>query len=341
MDIWVDIINPSHALFFNSLLDDFNSDNFLTTVRDRAETSGLVKSLGMKGIVIGRDYREGFNKSLNMIWRTFLLCYKVRAFDYALSFENGMSVAVSKFRGKKSILLCDNDLKFFQKGNYLQDLENKIKAMAECIIVPNGCYTNFKKYIKDKEKIISYNGFKEDIYIANFDPDPDFKDKIPFRSFVVLRPESLGSFYVDEKQSLVPNLLKLFNRENINVIYLPREKEDFDYSKEFDVYIPKKPLNGLDLCYYADAVLTGSGTMAREAACLGKPSISFFPGKNLLSVDKKLVEEKKMFHSRDAQKIVDFVLSRKGNIESTLDFSRSKNVKKEVVKIINYIIHEN
>ena len=49
MDIWVDIINPSHALFFNSLLDDFNSDNFFITVRDRAETLGLVKSFGMKG----------------------------------------------------------------------------------------------------------------------------------------------------------------------------------------------------------------------------------------------------------------------------------------------------
>jgi len=341
MDIWVDIINPSHALFFNSLLDDFNSDNFFITVRDRAETFGLVKSFGMKGIVIGRDYRDGFNKSLNMIWRTFLLYSKVRAFDYALSFENGMSVAVSKFRGKKSILLCDNDLKFFQKGNFIQDLETKIKSMAEYIIVPKTCYETFKKYVKDKEKIIPYNGFKEDIYIANFDPDPNFKDKIPFKSFVVLRPEALGSFYVDEKQSLVPNLLKLFNRENINVIYLPREKEDFDYAKEFDVYIPINPLNGLDLCYYADVVLTGSGTMAREAACLGKPSVSFFPGKKLLSVDKKLVEEKKMFHSRDPEEITDYVLSNKAKSSGSLDLKRSKNVKKEVKKIIHGIIHEN
>jgi len=340
MDIWVDIINPSHALFFNSLLDDFISDNFFITVRDRAETFDLVKSFGMKSIVIGRDYRAGFNKSLNMIWRTFQLYSRVRNFDHALSFENGMSVAVSKLRRRKSILLCDNDLKFFQGKNSFQYMETKIKSMADFIIVPKPCYNTFNDHIKKKGRVILYNGFKEDIYIANFDPDPDFKDKIPFNNFVVLRPEALGSFYVIEKHSLVPDLLKLFDRENINVIYLPREKEDFDYAKDFDVHIPRNPLNGLDLCYYADVVLTGSGTMAREAACLGKPSVSFFPGKKLLSVDRKLIKEKQMFHSRDPEEITNYVLSKKRNNTESLDLQRSKNVKKEVVKIIDRIVHE-
>jgi len=39
MDIWIDIINPSQALFFNSLLKDFHSVNFYITLRDRAETN--------------------------------------------------------------------------------------------------------------------------------------------------------------------------------------------------------------------------------------------------------------------------------------------------------------
>ena len=103
MNVWVDIINPSHALFFNSLLKDFQSDNFFITVRDRAETFGLVKSFGMNGAVIGKDYRNEFKKSFNSIWRTFQLYSFVNSFDYALSFENGMSVTVSKLRRKKSI----------------------------------------------------------------------------------------------------------------------------------------------------------------------------------------------------------------------------------------------
>jgi len=68
-------------------------------------------------------------------------------------------------------------------------------------------------------------------------------------------------------------------------------------------------MNGLDLCYYASAVLTGSGTFAREAACMGNKSVSFFPGNSLLSVDRKLVDEGKILHSRDPHEIVDYVLS--------------------------------
>ena len=341
MNIWVDIINPSHALFFNSLLGDFNSENIFITIRDRAETYGLVKSSGMGGIVVGRDYRGAFKKSFNTIWRTFRLFSIVEDFDYGLSFENGMSVAVSKLKRKKSILLCDNDLKIFQSKTSFQDFETKIKSMAEFIIIPKACYKPFKDYVKDEGRVISYDGFKEDVYIANFDPDPEFKGKLPFDDFVVLRPESLGSFYVDEKQSLVPDLLKLFEREKVNVVYLPREKEDLDYVKEFDVYIPRNPLYGLDLCYYADAILTGSGTMAREAACLGRPSVSFFPGNKLLSVDKKLIEENKMLHSRDTEEIVNYVLSEKIRKNKSLNLQRSKNVRKEILKIIYRIVNEN
>ena len=97
-------------------------------------------------------------------------------------------------------------------------------------------------------------------------------------------------------------------------------------------------MNGLDLCYYSDAVLTGSGTMAREAACMGKPAVSFFPNKEFLSVDEQLINEGKMIHSRKAQDIGEYVLSQKEKKVKT-DFTRSKKVKKEVVGIIRNILN--
>ena len=64
-----------------------------------------------------------------------------------------------------------------------------------------------------------------------------------------------------------------------------------------NIFIPVKPMNGLDLCYHAEAVLTGSGTLAREAACLGVPAVSFYPS-SLLAVDKSLIDKGWVFHSR-------------------------------------------
>jgi predicted glycosyltransferase len=314
------------------------SEKFIVTIRDRAETIGLVKSFGIQGEVVGKYYRDNIKKSLFMINRTIKLNSKINKFDVALSFENGMSVALSKFRKKKSILFCDNDLKFIKKESFIQNLETKIKTFADIIITPAASQENFEKKIK-KGNIISYNGYKEDVYLADFKPDSNFMEKIPYDNFVALRPEALESFYVKEKKSIVPDLLHSFEKENINVVYLPREKEDADYAKGFDVYIPDETLNGLDLVYYSDAVLTGSGTMAREAACMDKTAVSFFPGENLLAVDSQLVSDRKMFHSRDVNDIIEFVIS-KNRRENISNFQRSKIVKKEVIKLIKKYLDE-
>jgi len=336
--LWIDIINPSHALFFNALLSELDDYKINITIRDRAETVDLVESFGIKGKIIGTDYRDPLKKSVNMIFRTLDLAMRTPNFDAALSFENGMNVLVSKIRRKTSILYCDNDLKFFQKNGFFQNSETKIKTLASYTIVPEACYENFKRVISE-DKLIRFNGYKEDIYIADHEPDSKFLDKLPFNEFVVIRPEALGSFYVKEMQSIVPELLRLFTREGVNVVYLPREVEDVKYAKGFDVFIPEKALNGLDLCHYADAFLTGSGTMAREAACMGVTAVSFFPSKTLLSVDQQLVDEGKIFHSRNVEAIIDHVLFQH-KTNKNRDLERCREVKRNVVRTTKQILQE-
>ena len=73
MTIWVDIINPSHALFFNSLMNEFDSDGTIYSVRDRGETVDLVNLFDLKGVIVGRDFRGKTRKTLNMIYRTLNL----------------------------------------------------------------------------------------------------------------------------------------------------------------------------------------------------------------------------------------------------------------------------
>jgi len=333
--IWIDIINPSHALFFNSLIPELSSHELNITIRDRAETVQLCKSFGINGRVIGTDYVDPFKKSAYMVYRTLKLAESVSKFDLSVSFENGMCVFGSKLRRKPSILFCDNDLKFSQKKSFVQDLESNIKSLASYVVIPQVCKENFST-IFDDNRLITYDGCKEDIYIADYVPDPYFMDKIPFDNFVLLRPEALASFYVKENQTIVPDILKRFEKENINVIYLPREKEDLKYAEGCNFYTPNTPLNGLDLCYYADAVLTGSGTLAREAACIGTTSVSFFPSSKLLSVDQYFVDQGKILHSRDVDEIVEQVVNRSKN-SKLRDIRRRGTVKKEVVTSIRDI----
>lgn len=334
--IWIDIINPSHALFFNSLIPELSSHKVDVTIRDRAETVKLCKSFGINGRVIGTDYVDPLKKSAYMVYRTLKLASSVPKFDISISFENGMSVFGSKIRGNPSILFCDNDLKFSQKKSFVQDLESDIKSLASYVFIPQVCRDNFRTMFDD-DRLITYDGCKEDIYIADYVPDPNFLDKIPFKNFVVLRPEALASFYVKENKSIVPEILKRFEKENINVIYLPREKEDIKYAEGCKYYTPENPLNGLDLCYYADAVLTGSGTLAREAACMGTTSISFFPSSKLLSVDQQFVDQGRVLHSRNVDEIVDYMFKKSTNLKDR-NLNHCKSVKMDTIKRLNSLL---
>jgi len=339
MKIWIDIINPSDVLFFNSVIPEFQYDNIIITLRERSETVGLANCLGISGEVVGHDSEGEFRKALSMLKRNIKLLM-VQSFDIGMSFENGMAVSIAKLRKCPSFLFCDNDLKFVQKTKSLQDLETKIKLMADYIVVPQVCKNIFKKQLKNPDKIISYDGYKEDIYIADYKPNANFKEKIPYDNFIVVRPEALGSFYVKEKKSIVPEILKRLESEGINILFLPRENSDRKLAHKHNIYIPNEPLNGLDLSYYADVVLTGSGTMAREAACMGTPSVSFFPSDKLLTVDANLVEQKRMLHSRNIEEISSYVLKEYGKKSCMPRFSldRSKEVKKEMINKIRGIM---
>ncbi|HNQ43145.1 MAG TPA: DUF354 domain-containing protein, partial [Candidatus Cloacimonadota bacterium] len=144
--------------------------------------------------------------------------------------------------------------------------------------------------------------------------------------------------YINNKSArpITPKLLQELSRAGYNILYLPRYSVDKAYADGVkNVYIPDKPLNGLDACYYSDAVLTGAGTFAREAACLGVPSFSFFAGKSLLAVDKSMIKDGRMFFSRDVSELM---AKLKTSARTDVDLSRSKAVQAEVISKLKEVI---
>jgi len=335
--IWIDLLNPSHPLFFSPLIRKFEGKYDIDiTMRKRAETIGLAKKLGIEGRVIGEDHWNPARKVLSIISRTMELNRKIDKFDISISFENPMSVALSKYRRSRSILLLDNDLKYKIKSNLFQDAESRVKMMATWIIIPEVCENSLKGIVKEN-KLITYDGYKEDIYIADYRPDPGFLGELPFDDYLVIRPEAMASFYVNNKESLTEQLIKRFVEKERNIVYLPRDKNDYRCESGNNIFIPDKPMNGLDLIYHSKGVLTGSGTMAREAAIMGKPSCSFFPNDSLLSVDQNLISKGKMIHSRVIEEIVSYFDETENETEN-VDLGRSKRVSERLFRIIEDLI---
>ena len=70
---------------------------------------------------------------------------------------------------------------------------------------------------------------------------------------------------------------------------------------------------------------------------MGVPAVSFFPGDKLLSVDKALISEKALYHSRDADKIVGYLKTAK---RREFDAERSGRVQTQVFGIIDSMLEK-
>jgi predicted glycosyltransferase len=313
---------------------------FRTTVRDKTETVDLAADVGFEYEIVGQDFDNPLLRKIGIPLRTGQLALSAPAADVSLSSRNAMCILASKARGIPSIHFTDNDITAHVDGLTYEKLYNRLEAMATHNVVPAAFETDeLIKRGSDPDSVHTYDGYKEDIYIANFEPDPAFAEQFPFEEYIVIRPEALDAAYVDAERSLVPDLLEGAAERDLSVVYLPRGRGDKAHADPYDedqVYVPDGALNGLQLAWHARCMLTGSGTMAREAACMEKPAVSFFPN-TLLSVDQEMEADGRIFHSRDPGAILDYVDSLTEQDVSP-DRDRSRAVRQEVVDLTTQII---
>jgi predicted glycosyltransferase len=339
--VWIDLASPSHPVFFKAIADGLDLPT-VVTAREKTETVPLAREAGFEFTVRGRDFDGEWLRTLGVPLRTLQLAARTPDADVSLSQRNAMCVLASKAHDVPSIHFTDNDITYFQDTPLAEVGFNYFRAMATAHVVPEAFQlAELTDYGASRDSIFTYDGFKEEVCVADFEPDPDFTDRLPFEEYVVLRPEAIGAAYVDlaPENSLVPQFLDRAVAAGLNVVYLPRRPDDRAHAAPYPadrVFVPGSPLPGLQLAWHADCTLTGSGTMGREAAAMRKPAVSFFPH-TMLSVDQQLVEEGRIVHSRDPDAIVDYLtgLSRSA-VEPDLD--RAKRVRDEVVEITGSVI---
>jgi uncharacterized protein len=341
--VWIDLASPSHPFFFDALVDALTGIDTRTTVRRKTETAALSADLGFDHRVIGRDFDDPLLRKVGIPLRAAELALRMPDCRVSLSSRNAMCILASKARGVPSIHFTDNDITAYVPDLTAEKLYNRIEATATHNVVPRAFRVD-ELYRRGAaaDSVHTYDGYKEDVYVAAFEPDPTFLDRLPFSSYLVVRPEALTAAYIDtEVESIVPRLLSEAVDRGYNVVYLPRKRGDEGFCDGFPadrVFVPPSPLNGLDLAWHAGCVLTGSGTMAREAACMGKPAVSFFPAQ-LLSVDRELVRDERIFHSRDPVAILGYIDALCAS-DRRPDLRRSRRVRAEVAALTERLVVE-
>lgn len=306
--IWFDLTNVPHVNFLLPIIKRYEGKcEMVFTIRDFAETKSLFeKRIGKPYIIIG-GHQGGskIRKVLGVVERIFALNKQVPPFDIKISCGGDASNIVGKLRGKKTITFDDNE----KAPNW------RYAPFSDLAFWPKAVPTDKLHKQWFKSNLYQYDGYKENFYLAEYVPNDAFVESLPFapaadgkKHYVVVRPENIRANYVEGKTSIVPELLRELEKKGTNILFLPRYETDKEYAKGIaNVYMPAEAVNGLDACFFADAILTGAGTMAREAACMGVPSVSFFAGSRLLAVDQSLVEAGKMYFSRDVASIMRYL----------------------------------
>jgi hypothetical protein len=139
---------------------------------------------------------------------------------------------------------------------------------------------------------MKYPGLKEDVYVPRFRPDPSLKGELglsPSDLVVTVRPPATEAHYHNpEAEVLLDAALRLLvEQPEVRVILLPRnDRQAKVLRKAWDkwienhkIIIPEQVVDGLNLIWFSDLVISGGGTMNREAAALGVPVYSIFRGR--------------------------------------------------------------
>ncbi len=140
------------------------------------------------------------------------------------------------------------------------------------------------------KKVIRYPGFKENVYLSGWHNSPGVMDELeldPGRLIITVRPPATWAHYQDPFSEVLFRALveRLRGDRDAQVIVLPRtleqgEKLKSSYGMRSAPFrVSDKAVDALSLMAHSDAVLSGGGTMAREAAILGTPAYSLFAGK--------------------------------------------------------------
>ena len=295
--IWIDLDNSPHVPLFIPIGNTLEEKGYTVffTARDCFQVCSLADYYKLSYKKIGRHY--GANKFLKIVgtlWRALQLAPVILRENPDLSLSHGSRslMLLSALLGIPTVFMFD-----YEHAKDIPFLKPSLGIAPEAIDGPE-IAAHFKR------GLLNYRGLKEDVYIPSFRPDDLILQKLGIGEeniIATLRPPATEAHYHNpESKELFFEVVEfLGSNPQVRMIILPRNEKDRreliymtwpEWCRNRTIIVPDKALNGLNLIWHSDLVVSGGGTMNREAAALGVPAYSIFSGK-IGAVDRYLAEK--------------------------------------------------
>lgn len=285
MRIWFEIANSPHINMFAALIRELEREHeVLITCRPLSNTVDLLDLHGFKYTIVGVHYGGKLSaKFLGFPVRVMQLRNFLdgRQIDVGISQSSFPSPVASRLLGVPCIYMNDNE---HAMGNI------PAFVCATTIMVPEFLgMEKLKRQWANPKKVVRYPGVKEGIYLwelAERLPEKSLKS----RRVVYVRPEPwLAQYYKGRRRFLDELLLGL--KRHVDIVLLPRDKEQgrhYESPGFSGVSVASRALDIADIAPHCDLFIGAGGTMTREMAVLGIPTISVYQDE-LLDVDRYLL----------------------------------------------------
>jgi predicted glycosyltransferase len=274
---------------FHQLIGELKNEGHEVCISARplSNTISLLKQYQLDYEVIGRHYGKNIFSKLYgypvrvMELRNFVKKHKP---DIAVSQSSFHSPVVAGLSGIPSIYTNDNE----------HALGNKIAfRFASRILIPEV----FPQKINESKKIV-YPGIKEGIYLwsraemlmrirAN---NPKLQDAI------YIRPEPSTAQYYKGGIHFMDEWMEKLSKKHRMVILCRNQEQKDHYRESFkDIDVPDDPVSMEEIASKGKLFIGAGGTMTREWAYMGIPTVSVYQDK-LLKADEWLVNLGRMYH---------------------------------------------
>jgi predicted glycosyltransferase len=304
-------------LFFRPLVRRFREagHDVWVTVRRYGETVAIAEACNFDLEVVGEHGgRSTVGKGLAIARRAVLLAARVRRRRPALavSFNSYAQALAARACGVPFVTLADYE---YQPANHLAF------RLARTVIVPEGFdVVALRRQGAGGERVVFFQGLKESVSLVDFVPNPRFPSTLAALGIpdddavVVMRPPATSTAYHRFGNDFFYEVLAhIAALPNVTVVLLPRYPSQGERVRSLglqNVVIPPGVVDGLNLVYWSDVVVSAGGSMNREAVVLGTPAYTVFGGR-MAGVDTALLASGRMTELRSATDLEGLVIKKR------------------------------
>ncbi len=293
MRVWIDIDNTPHVMIFRPLIPALRNKGHevRVTARSSRQILDLLDTWRIDHDVIGPAEVSGRIRKAAAI-----LIRALRLLQWARNVRPDVGVS----HGSRSHILASYlaRVRCVTAYDYEHSSKLLVHSLPDRIIVPAALRSlRVLRQSGTAEKIVYYKGYKEEIYLSDYQPGsmPDVGAAIPSDAIVVvMRPPASHVHYHSQlsRDLFEAALTAALEVHPVRVIIAPRsDDQGLSLSERFGgdqrVIVLRRAVHGLNLIWNADLVVGAGGTMNREAALLGIPTYSIL-GASIGLIDRSL-----------------------------------------------------